>query len=142
MTLTDQLVLWMRDKAHLTVQFLRALSVFERIVLTVFLVNAVVLQVLLWRQPDGPDLHSFADAANAVLAFAVIFVLLVNSVIDRANAVNNRARLMRLLESRPSGAPRIAEVTCRHGDRHRYQYAHHGWEPIGPAVASLDTEDT
>lgn len=45
-------------------------------------------------------------------------------------------RAMRLLESTPTGAPRVATVQCPHGDVYRWAYGAAGWEAIGPAPAN------
>lgn len=44
----------------------------------------------------------------------------------------------RLLSTRATGAPRIANVRCSEGREHRFIYGPDGWQEAGPAIARLE----
>jgi hypothetical protein len=73
--------------------------------------------------------------AVLVLAVLVMDALVVtDAVVMRTHHKRLGATMVKLSAAKPTGAPRTAEVVCRHGDPHRFVYGMTGWEPAGPAV--------
>lgn len=52
----------------------------------------------------------------------------------QAELVVAETELGDVLTEKPTGAPRVAHVTCSHGATHRFIYGPHGWEESGPAI--------
>lgn len=53
---------------------------------------------------------------------------------DIALAIADRSKTTRLMQTTPTGAPRMAEIQCSKGVTHRFLYGPSGWEEAGPAV--------
>ena len=53
---------------------------------------------------------------------------------DIYRSIGWRAKMARTLHRQPTGAPRVANVTCSQGRTHRFIYTDQGWQDAGPAT--------
>jgi hypothetical protein len=68
------------------------------------------------------------------LAPALFLVRLLADLSDVHRDIGWRAQTLRALETKPTGAPRTANVRCSRGYTHRFLYGPNGWEEAGPAT--------
>lgn len=126
----DSLYLW----ARLQAARLRALFVSttraERVLLLAVLLS-IVQGILLDVLDDG---HLWTVVANAVIVALLSLPVVADGILQRENVRKAGAAMIKLNREKPTGAPRVAEVVCIHGDHHRYVYGKSGWEAAGPAV--------
>jgi len=130
MTTVDALLLWARSNLGRLSQAWRQMTVPER------LLAAALLAVLV----STPTVGLLTGSGGAWIGFAVSLVaawllvpVLADALLARATIGNISVALFRTNATNPTGAPRVAEVPCRHGDMHRFVYGPDGWEPAGPA---------
>jgi putative flippase GtrA len=103
-----------------------------------------------WRDSSSRERLRLLVAVLRIAAFAVIalaiggtwlWLLVTLAVVeaiadldDVATGIAANRRALRMLASKPTGAPPIAEVRCSHGVTHRFLYGPAGWEEAGPAA--------
>jgi len=140
MTLTDATLLWLRSTAARARQTFRRLTGPE-IRLTGALIGLLVgVLFLVIAIPDSSYLW-ITFIVTATVAVLLVPPVLADAVILRENLRISHAAMLRTNAAKPTGAPRVAEVQCKHGDAHRFVYGPTGWESAGPAVhAQLDQE--
>lgn len=84
--------------------------------------------------------HWFAVVGACSLTVLLVTVV-ADAVIMRVHGKRLNATMIKLHAVKPTGAPRVAEVNCIHGDAHRFVYGMQGWEPAGPAVEHRPTTE-
>lgn len=65
-----------------------------------------------------------------------VWLAIVEAIADLEDVTTSLAegrKTMRMLATKPTGAPRVAEIQCSHGVVHRFIYGPTGWEDAGPA---------
>lgn len=116
----------------------------ERTLFVALLSWLVVDIALLPFDPDGTAwLTLGALLACAFLACPVLVdALVARDLLLRLQVELAEAQQLALQAhvAKPSGAPRVAEVRCVHGDMHRFVFGPDGWEAAGPAVDSPPQE--
>lgn len=131
MTVLDGALLAVRATLARTAQAFRLLTFVERIAFAVAGINLGLIAGLLWHHRD---LTHWLAGVGFVSAVVLLLGVTADAVIERGNAKRNHAAMIKLNAMKPSGAPRVAEVTCIHGAPHRYVYGPTGWENAGPAI--------
>lgn len=137
MTSLDTFVLWLRTFVARLAEMRRQLTRAERILCAITALGAVqgvVLGVL-----NGG--RHWTQVANLIVVAVCLAPVLADAIIQRDNLKRAGAAMVRINSSKPTGAPRIAEVACRHGDPHRFVYGPSGWEAAGPAVEHRPTSE-
>jgi hypothetical protein len=132
MNAVDGALLWLRAMIARVVHVVRLLTTPERLLVGTLCLCTVVAGVALLL---NPDLGSLAILGSAVLVtVGLVPPVLADAVILRENLKRAGVAMIRTNAAKPTGAPRVAEVSCRHGDPHRFVYGPTGWEAAGPAV--------
>lgn len=72
---------------------------------------------------------------SAVIYGTLALLVVLAAVEVRVKLASMTAGAEYLLGVTPSGAPRLMEVPCRHGDLHRFQWTGNHWEAIGPGTS-------
>lgn len=138
MTTVDSVLLWLRATAARLAYAARGMTIPERVLSAVL--GAMLAAALGW-QVFAPDWISLIVLGSLVVAHWLFAAVLADAVIVRENLKRSGAAMIKLNAAKPSGAPRVAEVACRHGDPHRYVYGPTGWEAAGPAVEHRPTSE-
>lgn len=77
--------------------------------------------------------NPWAVSAGILGLLVLVVLLAVDGALARHELARAQNGFLKVLESKPTGAPRSAEFTCVHGDRHQYVYTPEaGWQPAGP----------
>lgn len=80
----------------------------------------------------------WGDWAVAIAVALVVMILmppvLTDALLTREKLKRAGDAMVRTNAAKPTGAPRVCEVACKHGDPHRFVYGPTGWEAAGPAV--------
>lgn len=97
------------------------------------------------REATGPERLGLINVAAALVLFPVLAVLadahawlvilgtlwfaiqLLADLTQIGTQVADRAKTLRLLEAKPTGAPRLARVRCSNGTTHEFAYGQDGW---------------
>lgn len=133
MSTVDALVLWLRAAFARVLHLLKlftgpeaALGVATTSCALVATGRAFILGASTW----SPWALALATIIVATLAVTVM----ADAAIQRNDHTRTRAAMLKTNAAKPTGAPRVAEVPCKHGDMHRFVYGPDGWAPAGPGV--------
>lgn len=130
MTTVDAFLLWLRSGAARLAELFRQMTGAEQMLAAVWGVSLFL---------GGVGIIGWGGWRSVILALGMALLAWLNAPVI-ADAIMARAMLKEAQEAaleahaaKPSGAPRVAEVACRHGDMHRYVYGPDGWAHAGPA---------
>jgi hypothetical protein len=137
MTTLDALLLWARTVAYRAVRAWKLATGTERSSAVVGIVNVLGFLNVAIQYGDGVYWGAVAGAFG--LTYFVVTGTL-DAIVARQEAATLRAELVELHAGTPTGAPRVVEVPCRHGDMHRFLYGPDGWEATGPALDTRPEE--
>lgn len=132
MTPVHALTIWARVQLLRLAEIVRLMTRPERLLsgyLAVMLVTMPSLGLLTERDAV------WSAFAVALVAATLLAPVLADAIMQRQDMKRMGAAMITLNRAKPTGAPRVAEVTCRHGDHHRFVFGQNGWELAGPAVA-------
>lgn len=93
-----------------------------------------ILVVAVVDMLDAPSWPSVALAGSALIVLCMTVAVVADAIVMRQSSIRAHNAMIKLNTTKPTGAPRVVEVACIHGDHHRYVYGPHGWEAAGPAV--------
>lgn len=130
MTAVDALVLWVRTIAGRLAEVFRQMTRPERLLsaaLGLAIVGTVAYACLVGT------LIAWSMAAGVVVLAWLAASVVADALVARDSIRRVNGALVRTNAAKPTGAPRVAEVSCRHGDMHRFVYGPDGWAPAGPA---------
>lgn len=137
MTAVDALLLWARSTAGRLAELVRKMTDAERL-LTGLLLAQVIGGLAVGLVTHSKSAWSVAGVAGPALWF--LLPVLADAVVLRSRLRRTEVELMQAQEvaltanlSKPTGAPRVAEVPCSHGVVQRFIYGPGGWTPAGPA---------
>jgi hypothetical protein len=130
MTTLDSFVLWLRTIAGRLAEVFRQMTGSERI-LSAVLGLCIVFAVA--RACVAATWSAWSTAGAVVLLAWLVASVVADALVARDSTHRVNAALMRTNAAKPTGAPRVAEVPCKHGDMHRFVYGPAGWAPAGPA---------
>lgn len=135
----DSLVLWLRVARTRLGRLARKLARNEAWLLSLAVLGIMYSAAVTY---SAPTLDHWLSLASAT-AFAVLFVypVLADSIITREQLKAARAAVIAANISKPTGAPRVAEVTCKHGVQQRFVYGPEGWEAAGPVTEPRPTRE-
>lgn len=140
MTQLDALLLLLRATAARGVAAVRSLT---RPELALAITLCVCVLVAFMAVGLRPSLGNWSIlSATILVTVALLPPVLADAVILRENLKRTHAAMVRTNMAKPTGAPRVAEVTCKHGDHHRFVYGPDGWEAAGPALDRRPEEAT
>jgi len=138
MNTVDGALLWVRATTARVAQAWRLLTYIERAALLIVGLHMGLLVAIAW---DGAEAaHWFNLAGFGVLAPLLVMIVM-DAVVMRRVGKDMGAAMIKINTTKPTGAPRVAEVNCKHGDPHRFVYGTTGWEPAGPAVDNRPTPE-
>lgn len=131
MTQLDALLLWLRHTTARIVQMVKLYTGPEAALAFALTSCAVIsgvhaLAVGTWS--------AWALFGAVLLVLAAGAMVVTDAVVMRVHSKRLGATMVKLNAAKPTGAPRVAEVECIHGDPHRFVYGPTGWEAAGPAV--------
>ena len=131
MSTVDALLLWLRAAFARTLQLIKLYTGPEA-ALGVATISCAVLGV--GRAIVMGTWSSWALAGATLIVLAIAATVVTDAVVQRADHGRTRAAMVKTNAAKPTGAPRVAEVPCKHGDMHRFVYGPDGWAPAGPGV--------
>lgn len=130
MTSVDALVLRLRTTAARLAEVFRQMTAPERILSAVL---GLCIVVAVARACMTGTLSAWSTAGAVVLLAWMVASVIADALVARDSIHRVNIALMRTNAAKPTGAPRVAEVPCKHGDMHRYVYGPEGWAAAGPA---------
>lgn len=131
MTALDSLLVWLRALAAGGLTLIRRSTPAEYVALSFGFVMAFSATAALFVAEDGSNY--WPVTAFAVAYLVVVAAVVIDAIGARMDTARAQTGILSVLKSKPTGAPRVAVFTCRHGDDHRYLYTpEEGWQPAGP----------
>lgn len=130
MSTVDAFVLWLRALAGRLGALLREMTNAEQVLTAVW---AVALFL------GGFGMIGWGGWRSLVLGLGMGLLAWLNApvvadaLVARAKLREAQAEMLTVHAAKATGAPRVADVPCRHGDMHRFVYGPDGWVPAGPA---------
>jgi hypothetical protein len=136
-SIIDNVTLWLRNQLTNYRQMWSVLNGFERVLAVLWSVSFVMSTAYAMITGRSPD---WANAGTLLVLGILLAPVIGSAILARADLSAARECVISAMETEPSGAPRIAEVTCIHGAPMRIIYGDHGWQLAGPAVPERDPE--
>jgi hypothetical protein len=138
MTTIDGVTIWLRHLGLRIAHTLGMLTVVERAGVSIAGLNAGLLVAVAVAHND---VTHWSILAGFLCVAGLLFAIVMDAAVVRVDSKRQGAAMIKLNITKPTGAPRVAEVSCRHGDPHRFVYGVTGWEPAGPAVNNRPTPE-
>lgn len=135
MPILETAIIWLRAFAAKLTAGARKLTGPEVMVTLTLAAATTTESITLARNPSLGKLAIVL--ALAIMTVVLLPPMLMDNVILRENLARTHAAMVRTNAAKPTGAPRVAEVACRHGDVHRFVYGPDGWSLAGPGVERL-----
>jgi hypothetical protein len=130
MTTVDAIVLGIRTAAGRLAEVFRQMTGPERILSAVL---GLCIIVAVARACMVATLAAWSMAGTGVALAWLVASVIADALVSRDSTHRVNVALMRTNAAKPTGAPRVAEVSCKHGDMHRFVYGPDGWASAGPA---------